>query len=95
MINWILVLSNSLWIFALALDLSVLSYTRWQARQRYGRFDDLIKSPGVLWLVKLSGFLFCMGLSLLSSPWWEKGLWGLSGIFFVYLLIVDRRAVGQ
>lgn len=95
MINWIRLFANSLWIVALALDLSVLSYTRWRARQGEGQFRDLIKSPGILWLVNFSGLLFCLGLLLLSSPWWERSLWGILGLSFTYLMFVIRRKVDQ
>jgi len=95
MINWYRLLANSLWIIALALDLSILSYSRWRAWQGDGQFGDLIKSPGILWTVNLSGFLFCVGLLLLSFPWWEKSLWGVFGILFLYLMIFGRRDLGQ
>jgi len=41
MINWFQLLTNSLWVFAVALAFSVLAYTRWETR--------LGKGPGKIY----------------------------------------------
>jgi hypothetical protein len=91
MINWFELLTNSLWIFALALVLAVLSYTRWETKIGKGRFKDLLnRSPRVI-LINLAGALFCLALALLDQAWWERVLWGILLVYFAARIWTARN----
>ena len=82
MINWFQLLANSLWIFALALALTVVGYTQWEKSMWKGRFRDLVnRSPRAI-LISLVGALFCLGLALVDQAWWERLLWGILVVLF-------------
>ncbi len=83
MINWFELLTNSLWIFALALALAVLSYARWESKMGKGRFSDFLNKPPGGFLINLAGLLFCLGLALTDVVWWERLQWGILVILFV------------
>ncbi len=82
MINWFELLTNSIWILALALALTTLGITRWESMMGKGSWRDLInRSPRAL-LINLAALLFCLGIGLAAQAWWERLLWGVLVILF-------------
>ena len=99
MINWFQLLTNSIWISALALAFAVVGYTRWDTKLGKGRFRDLLnRSPRAI-LINLAGLLFCLGLALTDHAWWERLLWGILMVLFgikIYLGSgASRRKTGD
>ena len=84
MINWYNLFSNSLWILALSLLLAILSYSRWEARQRGERLEDRLDRPQRIILLNIAGSLFCLGLAATSHRWWEIVVWLL--LFTLFLI---------
>ena len=82
MINWFQLLTNSIWISALALAFTVVGITRWEVNVGKGSWRDLLnRSPRAI-LINLAGLLFCLGLALTDQAWWARALWGVLAILF-------------
>ncbi len=84
MIDWNLVLTNSLWLIGLAILLTVVSFSDYSVT-RAGR------SRGATWrAVTHNGWsytgclLFCAGMGLTSDSWVERGGWALLGAAALY-----------
>ncbi|HOV49560.1 MAG: hypothetical protein GYA30_14060 [Chloroflexi bacterium] len=71
------VLLNSLWILALAMLLTLLSWSSWQARREGVRFRNVWARAHIQRLLAVSLALFCGSLAALSERVWERGLWAL------------------
>jgi len=75
MINWLGLIFNSIWILGAALALAVLSITYYQSQQEEGKFRKLLNPTYYSVLLRTSGLMFCVGMILISSKWWESLLW--------------------
>ena len=84
MIDWWGVFRNSLWISGLAVILAALSYADWWAKERKIRFREALSAPSLRGALSAGLFLFCVGLSLCSSRWWERGLWVAFALWFAF-----------
>ena len=84
MINWYNLFANGLWIIALALLLAILSYSRWEARQRGERLEDRLDHSQRIIALNIAGSLFCLGLAATSHRWWEIVVWLL--LFTLFLI---------
>ena len=88
LIDFPALLANSLWVFALAIALTVFSFARFQALHRRQSLDCSLSNPGTQLGFNLAGLFFCLGLALAGrlahapSPWWETALWALLAILF-------------
>jgi hypothetical protein len=83
MINWFNVLTNFLWITALAIVLAVISFAHWDAKQKGIKFMEIFDSVSYRRRITTAGFLFCLGLGFVSSSW-ERVVW--LTISFLYLV---------
>ena len=84
MINWYNLFANGLWIIALALLLAILSYSRWEAKQRGERLADRLDHSQRIIPLNIAGSLFCLGLAATSHRWWEIVVWLL--LFTLFLI---------
>jgi hypothetical protein len=95
-IDWYNLAANSLWIFALALALAVLSFASWEAKTGGKRLRDVLSRPRWELTLNLAGALFCLGLAATSDKLWERILWLLlMGSYLIqigYRLWLRRRA---
>ncbi len=79
MIDWIGVVTNSLWVLGLAVVLAVLSIAYSSSQAGPGakrRLRDILGERPFqigLWTGLL---LFCAGIALSGGHWWERVLWG-------------------
>jgi len=82
MINWLSLLTNSIWIIAIALALALFSIAYYQSQQRGEKIRSILNAPKYALPLNLSGALFCLGMGLTSDRWWEVMLWVvLMGLF--------------
>jgi len=77
MIDLFGVLTNSLWILALAALLALLSWSSWQAQCEGVRFRVVWARPAIQNWVAGSLMLFCISMAALSDRVWERWLWAL------------------
>lgn len=84
MINWYSLAANSLWIFAVALALSVLSIARWEAIMQGESLREMLKSSRWQIMLHISGAFFCVGLAATSDLLWERIIWI---ILFTWMII--------
>jgi len=83
MIDWLNLLTNSIWIFALALALAVFSIAYYQSQQRGEKIRSILNTPKYALPLNISGALFCLGMTLTSYRWWEIMLWVVLMVLFV------------
>ena len=97
MINWFGVFHNALWIFGLAVVLAALSYADWRRRLAVPRvsFRKALAEPGFQAAVSLGFTLFCAGLALSSTVWWQIAAWAALGLFFVWNGLTCLRRMKQ
>lgn len=82
MIDWVGLLTNSMWIFASALAMAVVSVAYWKAQHSGEKMRELLKMPEHAFLLNLSGFFFCVGMAAISKTWWEITIWVVLLFFF-------------
>lgn len=83
MIDWLNLIFNALWIFALSLALAVLSYTHWQGGALKIGWRAALQQPAAQHWLNAAGALFCLGLLGTSPNLWEKVLWGVLMLGFI------------
>ena len=87
MIDWLNLIFNSIWIFAIALALAVVSIAYYQSRQKGEKFRTVLDSSNYALPLNLAGAIFCLGMALSSSKWWEILLW------IVLLVLFSRQGL--
>jgi hypothetical protein len=81
-IDWYNLAANALWIIALALALTVLSFASWEARVSGERLRVALSRPRWEFTLNLAGAMFCLGLAATSDRIWERALWlVLAGLY--------------
>ena len=93
MIDWYNLAANSLWILALALALTSLSFARWQARMEEEKLKVILNRPSWQISLNLAGTIFCAGLALTSDIWWEQLLWAILGVLFLVQVVISRLSI--
>lgn len=87
-INWIAVLTNSLWIAGLAVILASFSYYYWLASQDEERaMSSTLALPGFQRLFALGLILIGAGLATTSKQAWETALAVMLIIGSLFLII--------
>ena len=84
LIDWKMVGFASLWIVGLAIELSVLGFVDYHAKERGERRRDLLRQPGYQIWINFGLVLFCVGVLGSSKTWWEAAIWGVLAIAFAY-----------
>jgi len=91
LINWNSLISNTIWILALAWLLAVLSMSLWSARENNRKLSTELDLPQRQMQLNLGGMLFCVGLALVSEQLWQMLiLIALALMFFVQLVLSIR-----
>ena len=93
MIDWFNLLANSLWIFALSLAISTLSFARWEARDRDESLRSIMSQTKWQSPLNLAGVLFCGGLATTTDVIWERAAWGVLAILFIIQMIIVKCKV--
>jgi len=94
MIDWLNLISNSLWILGLVLALATLSYASWQASSNHEKsvrkeFRLALGRPSIQIAFNLAGVLFCAGLAATSIKIYEIVLWTILAIAFGVWVILS------
>jgi len=96
MIDWGLVLENSIWLAGLSLIMAVFSLANYRAAEQ-----GIVWRSHLLWVSVASnrwtlvgGILFCAGLALTAGSWLEATLWVLLGAAITIAWAVVRAGVG-
>jgi anaerobic C4-dicarboxylate transporter len=77
MIDWWGVFHNLLWVTGLAVCLAVLSMAHYETRVNKVHLRQKMKEMVFQLPFTIGVVLFCLGLLLSGSWWWEKAIWGL------------------
>ena len=93
MIDWYNLAANALWILALALALTSLSFARWGARMEEEKLKVILNRPSWQISLNLAGTIFCAGLALTSDIWWEQLLWAILGVLFLVQVVISRLSI--
>jgi len=88
MIDWYNLIANTLWITALALALSVLSYARWEAFAHNQILWKAIKTSRWLVTLSMAGVIFCGGRAALADTFWMQVVWLVLVVAFTTLAAV-------
>lgn len=92
MIDWVLVLTNAIWISGAALALAVFSYANWLATLQAARWRDVLQRPALYRSLWAAAVLFCLGLGLTSQQPLEAVLWfGLALFSLITFISTWRR----
>ena len=85
LIDWRGVGFATLWIVGLSIELSVLGFVDFHAKEGGERRRDLLRKPVYQLWVNVGLVLFCLGILGSSRTWWESVLWVvLAGAFMFY-----------
>ena len=95
LINWNSLISNAIWILALAWLLAVLSMAYWSAQNNNRTLSKELDRPQRQMQLNLGGMLFCVGLALVSDQLWQMLILIALGILFFVQLIFAARAHRQ
>ena len=91
MINWTALLTNSLWLIALASALAIAGWAAWQAAQEKTPFPVVIRRrPSMLALSGCMG-LFCLGVALSVQTTWEKIAWAILALLTMIQFAIFLR----
>lgn len=82
MINWLNLLSNSIWILAIAFALAVFSIAYWEVQIGGKKLRALLGQYRYAFPLILAGILFCLGMAATSSKWWEWIFWEILIVLF-------------
>jgi putative inorganic carbon (HCO3(-)) transporter len=96
MIDWGLVLENSIWLAGLSLIMAVFSLASYRAARQ-----GIVWRSRLLWVSVASsrwtlvgGILFCAGLALTAGSWLEATMWVLLGAAIVIAWAVVKAGIG-
>ncbi len=91
MIDWLELAGAALWVLGLALCLAVLSMARYQANVDAESVFRRMQHPGLRAALASGSSLFCVGLLLVSDPWWQRGSWALAAAVSVVWAVRSWR----
>lgn len=92
LINWNSLISNTIWILALAWLLAVLSMSLWSAHENDRKLTQELDRPIRQIQLNLGGMLFSTGLALVSDQLWQMIVLIALGIMFFVQLVLAVRA---
>ena len=93
LIPWNSLISNSIWILALAWLLAVISISLWSANQNNRTLSKELDQPFRQMQLNLGGMLFCVGLALVSDATWQMIVLIFLGVMFFLQLVIATRAI--
>ena len=96
MLNWLEIVANATWIFALALGLAVLGFGYWQKTLTGQTYLRVLSQHLSIIVLAMAGGLFFLGLAASLPSLWEKILLLLSaGLSFVQAGMAIRLYKGK
>jgi hypothetical protein len=89
-IDWLNLAANSLWILGCAIALAAFSLASWEASIQHEKLRHYLQKGAYQAVFSLAGLLFCLGLAILASRWWETALWLALATWFALQLALPR-----
>ncbi len=93
LINWNSLISNTIWILALAWLLAVISMAIWSARENNRKLSVELDQPNRQMQLNLGGMLFTVGLALVSEELWQMIILIALGVLFFVQLVLSARSM--
>ena len=92
MINWLSLLTNTLWLLALSAALAIAGWVAWQAAREDVRFLEVLRRHR--YSVALQGCLslFCLGVALSVKSAWEQIAWAALTLITMLQLVISARS---
>ena len=84
LIDWAGLIRNALWILGLSVGLAAWSYAWWWASEHGTSKRQALAGPGFQVPFSVGMFLFCAAMAWGALRWWERGLWVVLGLSFVW-----------
>lgn len=94
MFDWLGLVGNGLWIVGLAVNLAALSLAHYGARVDGESLWAKLKGERTKVAFGVGTGLFCLGLLLSSSLWWQKTACGLCAVLLVGWTVRSWRRLG-
>jgi len=91
MIDWVGVVIATIWIMGLALLLAVVSIAYWSSSATRTSLGHVLAKRSFYVALRVGIVLFGLGMLMGTETWWEKILWGLVTVFFVWEAIATLR----
>ncbi len=91
MVDWLELVGASLWVVGLAVCLAALSTARYLAHEGDEPVFRRLQQPGLRAALAAGMSLFCIGLLLVSGPWWQRVAWGLMATVFAVWAVRSWR----
>jgi len=95
LIDWPGVARNALWILGLSIVLAAWSYTSWWASMRRIKMRHALGLPRFQAPFAVGLILFCASLAWSSTRWWERGLWIVLGVAFLWQAMAGWREAAR
>ena len=95
LINWNSLISNAIWIIALAWLLYVIAMARWSANNNNRSLSKELDRPNRQMQLNLGGMLFSVGLALVSEQLWQMLILIALGVLFLVQLVLAARSQRQ
>jgi hypothetical protein len=84
-------ISNLIWILALAWLLAVVSMARWDSDRLHIRLREQLDKPIQQIQLNAGGMLFCLGMGLVTDQTWQMAVWFvLVFVFFIQIVLLIR-----
>ncbi len=91
MIDWVSVGFGALWILGLGLTLAALSFANYLAGQHKWPFRQALELPASRSMIYLGLVFFCLGWAGSVSATWERLLWAVLALIFVWQVWQARK----
>jgi hypothetical protein len=82
MIDWLVVVTNGLWVLGLAGMLAVLSYFDYDARTRSKPVRQVLNAPMFVRPFSWAAVVFCVGVATSGGSWWQRVAWAVLAVLF-------------
>jgi hypothetical protein len=84
MIDWYLVSFNALWIIGLGFVTAGLSLANYLGSRQNWRVGRALKIPVCNIMIGMGLVFFCLGLAGVTAAFWERILWVVLALIFVF-----------
>lgn len=93
MIDWPNTFYNALWILGLSIILAAFSYADWRARLGGEKLRQRLNASSFQLPLSLGLLLVSLSLLLLAHTWWERLIWAIFVLLFVWQGWQSRQAM--
>jgi len=91
MIDWVSVGFGTLWVLGLGIVTATISFAYYLASQNNQRFKRVMEIPACHFMINLGLILFCVGVAGGVSEVWERLLWAVMALMFMFQIWQARK----